>query len=92
MDNRNSFTYKSREDLMRMISECEFSMLDLSLYLNTHPDCEKTLELYHHHRRKYEAMSEEYRNKFGPLTNQQVISDKRWTWTNAPWPWEKEGC
>lgn len=32
----------------------------------------------------------EYNAKIGPLTNDLVEPANRWSWTDCPWPWEKE--
>ena len=40
-----------KEDLMKLIRSTNFAMLDLGLYLNTHPKCQSALATYHdyHH-------------------------------------------
>ena len=38
--------YPSRKELLKQVQEADFLALDLQLYLNTHPDCIKALEMY----------------------------------------------
>ena len=75
---------------MQKISECEFMMIDLGLYLDTHPDCMPALTAYHKHQTSYEKHVAEYERLYGPLTLYSVNSDNGWTWLELPWPWEKE--
>ncbi len=65
-----------------------FVMLELGLYLDTHPDDKEAFELFREYgklaqegRRRYEAM-------YGPLTKQAAANQDQYTWLNDPWPWE----
>ena len=33
---------------------------------------------------------EEYTERFGPMTADDVRATNEWTWATAPWPWETE--
>lgn len=79
-----------KKTLFQKIHECEFMMIDLGLYLYTHPDCTKALTAFHKHQALYEKYAAEYERLFGPLTFYQVNSDTCWTWQQLPWPWEME--
>ena len=85
-----SGTNSDRNSLMQKISECEFMMIDLGLYLDTHPNCMPALTAYHKHQTSYEKHVAEYERLYGPLTLYSVNSDNCWTWLELPWPWEKE--
>lgn len=49
-------TCNDRNALFRKIHECEFMMIDLGLYLDTHPDCVQALNAFQKHRASYENM------------------------------------
>ena len=46
-------TCNDRNALFRKIHECEFMMIDLGLYLDTHPDCVQALNAFQKHRSSY---------------------------------------
>ena len=66
----------------------EFALVDLGLYLDTHPKDSEALELY----TKYVRLEKEGRKKYiamyGPLTQSDVAGAKEYTWLRTPWPWE----
>lgn len=78
--------------LLKKISQCEFMMIDLGLFLDTHPNCTEALENFRIHKKSYDRLVEEYERVYGPLTLYSVESEKYWTWISLPWPWEMEGC
>ncbi len=77
-----------KDNLLQFISEVSFAVLDVGLYLNTHP-CDKDAMLYYN---KYKDLREkamnEYSKKYGPLLMTEVENDCYWTWTEEPWPWK----
>lgn len=83
-------TNSDRNSLMQKISESEFMMIDLGLYLDTHPDCMQALAAYHKHQSSYEKHVAEFERLYGPLTMYSVNSDNCWPWQELPWPWEME--
>ena len=86
MNNQNQSM--SQCDLMREIMEYCFAVYDVALYLDTHPDDQDALSMYHEFNDKYTALSDEYARKYGPPNMHQVTSDNYWTWVSDPWPWE----
>ena len=61
-----------KKALFRKIHECEFMIIDLGLYLDTHPDCTQALTAFHKHQAEYEHNVAEYERLYGPLTFYQV--------------------
>ena len=59
-----------KKALFRKIHECEFMIIDLGLYLDTHPDCTQALTAFHKHQAEYEHNVAEYERLYGPLTFQ----------------------
>lgn len=78
-----------RKHLLNKLRTVGFALIELNLFLDTHPDCAEALELYNDYRVQHMALSDEYRCKFGPLNFLDNNSCK-WEWVNNPWPWEYE--
>ncbi|SFW11476.1 spore coat protein CotJB [Ruminococcus flavefaciens] len=75
--------------LLSKIKKYDFTLKELNLYLDTHPNCRRGLAMFHKYRKLRENAVDEYTRKFGPLTPEQVNNSERWTWTDDPWPWER---
>jgi len=66
----------------------EFVILELGLYLDTHPNDGEAFELF----RQYVGMEREARRQYtaanGPLFKTEAAADKTYTWLKDPWPWQ----
>lgn len=80
-----------KEELLRVIQSTNFAVIDLGLYLNTHPDCACAMEKYCECKEKLMEAVELYEKRFGPLTIYGKMHDDSWRWVEEPWPWQK-GC
>lgn len=83
-------TSATRRDLLRKVQEADFFALELQLYLNTHPNCERALSLYEETVKKAKVLRKEYEEKFGPLTATSTPGKAPWQWSKDPWTWEIE--
>lgn len=77
-----------REKLLQFISEASFAVVDVGLYLDTHPCDKEALLYYKKYRDLYNQATAEYESKYGPLVLTGVENDCAWTWTDEPWPWK----
>ncbi len=81
-----------RERAMNEISMVGFAVNDLTLYLDTHPDCQQGISLMKKllHRR-YEGLAE-YAAKYNPLTQLSIVTgtpdSTKFEWDEGPMPWE----
>lgn len=75
-------------DLMRRIRALDFSIYEITLYLDAYPDCAEALEYYHRLCEQRDAAVAEYESKCGPLTMHGNKSRSTWQWIRGPWPWE----
>lgn len=93
----------NQNDRMRMrkcISAYDFSLYELGLYLDTHPNDTKAMQALEQYRRRREERVQEYERCFGPyIVTQNNVTGNRWSWVDDPWPWDKwpwdnvkEGC
>ena len=76
-----------REEMMMQLRAYKFSIIELGLYLDTHPDDEKALCLHKEYCKKAKELSDKYQKMFGPLTIYYPC--KKWRWLEEPWPWER---
>lgn len=75
--------------LKRRIGAYRFAVWEMTLYLDTHPDCTAALEKL----REFQAITgrlvEEYEQQYGPLVlTSDDVPCERWSWVDGPWPWE----
>ena len=76
-----------REEMMMQLRAYKFSIVELGLYLDTHPDDEKALCLHREYCKKAKDLEDKYQKMFGPLTIYYPC--KKWRWLEEPWPWER---
>ena len=78
---------------MRMLNDIsivDFVLVDLSLYLDTHPFDQEAMEYFNHYVRIKNKMSRDFSMRFFPLTKDLAESNKEWRWGAAPLPWGGE--
>lgn len=68
----------------------EFVVLELGLYLDTHPDDTEAFELFKQYGAMERAARAEYESRFGPLTKASAATGDRFRWLQEPWPWNFE--
>ncbi|HIZ55883.1 MAG TPA: spore coat protein CotJB [Firmicutes bacterium] len=79
----------NRTKLLKRIQVCHFAVVDASLYLDTHPNCQPALEYYRKHQKMLRQAQDEYEKLYGPLTRESLPEHaSRWEWVDEPWPWE----
>lgn len=79
-----------QKQLLQDIQIIAFVVKDTQLFLDTHPACESALDYFKYYNNLLTALTDEYEEKFGPLTVYSVDTNDCWSWLNEPWPWEKE--
>ncbi len=82
-----------REILMKKIATSDFALVDLHLFLDTHPNSRAIAEKIRDYEMKSRALRKEYEEKYGPITPRDE-NGNRWAWIAGPWPWEikEEKC
>lgn len=80
-----------KESMMQAVREAAFAMIDIGLYLDSHPCDEKAMDYYNKYQQINKEVRREYEDRFGPLTSNGVNTCDGWTWVRDPWPWEG-GC
>lgn len=77
-----------KSTLLEQVRACEFVMIDLNLYLDTHPSDENALKDFKLCSEMFMRLKKQYESKFGPLTIDNAATDTCWLWINNPWPWD----
>ena len=76
-----------REKMLKEIKCLNFAIIELGLYLNTHPNDRKALCLHTEYANKLNVLKDKYQRIFGPLTIYYPCNE--WRWLENPWPWER---
>lgn len=76
-----------REEMMKHIKCYQFAIIELALYLDTHPDDSKALCLHRKYSRELKDLTDKYQKVYGPLTINYPCN--KWRWLEEPWPWER---
>ena len=79
-----------RERLLCDISIVSFTVVELTLYLDTHSDDKRAQEYFNHYICMLNKLEKDYALKYGPLNlaNAGEKCEDNWRWANMPLPWE----
>lgn len=80
----------NRDELLQKIMEFDFYIIDLHLYLNTHPDDNEAIQMYNAAILQNRSLRAEYSQKYGMLMSNFCVSATPWQWIDGPWPWQKD--
>lgn len=80
-----------KDQMLHDIGIVSFVLVELTLYLDTHPSDREAMEYFNHYSRIKNQMEKEFSQKFFPLNMSMAESSKEWRWGAAPLPWEG-GC
>ena len=81
-----------RVKLLRELMKADFMVVDLNLYLDTHPNDRRALAEYNRHTMHAAALRQQYEQHYGPLcvVGRTSPLPYPWRWIDEPWPWEIE--
>ena len=77
----------NREEMAKKLKCYRFAIIELGLYLDTHPDDEKAICLHREYANKFKVLEDKYQKVYGPLTIHFPCN--KWRWIEEPWPWER---
>lgn len=82
----------AQKELLNKIRETVFALVDLNLFLDTHPNCKQALELFTSLAFTLEALKREYTSQYGPLKAMDVANDTPFEWVSDKylWPWQRK--
>ena len=76
-----------RRKMINEIRSYDFAIVELALYLDTHPDDMKALCLHRKYCKELKELKDKYQKVYGPLTIKYPCN--KWRWLEEPWPWER---
>lgn len=78
-----------KEELLYNILMHKFALIELNLYLDTHPNDTNIINTYKQYLSKEKELTKEYEKNYGPLTiDSEYVGNNSWNWIKSPWPWE----
>ncbi|MBR4079595.1 MAG: spore coat protein CotJB [Christensenellaceae bacterium] len=80
-----------QKSLMLQIMQCEFVLIDINLFLDTHPSDERALADYNCYAEQLAALKKMYTESYGPIHNfgnSLNYSETEWLWSARPFPWQ----
>jgi len=86
----NEATFCAESEMMKKIQELDFSIIDLNLFLDTHPSCKEALELFTKLCATSKSLKKDFQKKFYPLYSENSSDNLPFEWVNKciKWPWE----
>lgn len=90
MDMSMDRMHMSRDELLKQLSAIDFMVIELHLYLNTHPDDREALMRYNCAATQSMMLKNTYEKMYGPLTAHKPVYTYPWPWIDNPWPWSSE--
>ena len=77
----------TKEEMIKKLKCYRFAIIELGLYLDTHPEDEKALCLHKEYANKFKVLEDKYQKVYGPLSIMYPCN--KWRWLEEPWPWER---
>lgn len=82
----------NRSQLLQWINEVSFAVVEIVLYLDTHPDDADALAFFNHYNEERKRAIDLYSSAYAPLTIDLADDKNHWNWVTEPWPWEGGYC
>lgn len=75
--------------MLNEIQQLEFVAIELTLYLDNHPDEQEPLNEYNRVAERLIQLKNQYEKLYGPLAvfGSSTVNHP-WKWAEQPWPWE----
>ncbi|KAA0550295.1 spore coat protein CotJB [Bacillus sp. BGMRC 2118] len=75
--------------LMEDLQAVDFALVDLTLYLDTHPNDFEAIQQFNHFAKQRGLLKKQIESHFGPLQQYgNSYSGYPWNWDDGPWPWQ----
>lgn len=76
-----------RQEMIDQIKSLDFAIIELGLYLDTHPEDQRALCMHREYCKEVKDLKDKYQKMYGPLTI--FYPCNKWRWLEEPWPWER---
>ncbi|KXS42802.1 MULTISPECIES: spore coat protein CotJB [unclassified Candidatus Frackibacter] len=80
-------------EMLKELMAIQFTVHELVLYLDTHPDDEEALELYDEYAMELQELMQEYQEEYGPIVARHPLREPMedyWEYIQTAWPWQIE--
>ncbi|TVY07409.1 spore coat protein CotJB [Paenibacillus cremeus] len=75
--------------MLQELQAVDFVLVELTLYLDTHPLDGTALQQYNQMAQKRMQLAQQFEMEFGPLMAYgHSFSRHPWQWIETPWPWQ----
>lgn len=80
----------AKDEMMNKIMSVQFMVLDIALYLDTHPCDAAMINKHNFYADMLRGLISDYERTFNePLTIYSISPADRWAWASEKWPWNK---
>lgn len=79
----------NRERLLRRIAAYDFAIVELQIFLDTHPTNPEAIRKLDEYTKKSDVLRNQFEEQFGPIQSNNIESN-RLAWISNPWPWDNE--
>jgi spore coat protein JB len=80
---------KEYYQLLEEIQAVDFVVVELTLYLDTHPTDAGAIQQYNQYAQLSKQLKQKFEMSFGPISSGGInYSSEYWTWKSGPWPWQ----
>jgi spore coat protein JB len=80
---------KEYYELLEQLQAVDFALVDLTLYLDTHPQDYQAIQQFNQLAQKRKQLKKQYETSYGPLQQYgNSYSNYPWNWDDTPWPWQ----
>ena len=82
-----------RNELLMQIYQCEFTLVDINLYLDTHPECQRAIADYNCYAEQLKMLKDRYNKEYGPMENfghSVNMSGQKWLYGTQNFPWQPD--
>ncbi|GIP33682.1 spore coat protein CotJB [Paenibacillus sp. J2TS4] len=74
---------------LRELQEVDFALVELTLYLDTHPGDRQAIQQYNQLAMQRQKLAGQFEQEYGPLMHfGHSFTRYPWQWAEAPWPWQ----
>ncbi|ANB59154.1 cotJB family protein [Anoxybacillus sp. B7M1] len=80
---------KEYYELLEQLQAVDFVLVELTLYLDTHPNDYQAIQQFNQFAQKRKQLKKQYEETYGPLQQfGNSYSSYPWNWDDTPWPWQ----
>ena len=79
-----------QNELLKRLSSTHFAVVELQLFLDTHPYCSEAFEEFKKQNEEYNKLVKKYEMKYGEINPAPSFGQSSYQWIKNPWPWERE--